>query len=322
MATAFCRFEDFDDRVVELLRRGLQGRIAKRALLSRRLPQSMGTTAVAGIATTTTAAASRLGVPGTHDLALRRWVSRTDAFADVLLSELGDGDLGQPRVDDGLDIVINACDLRTGSAFRFGSKESSSSRLGTLVEQPSVATAVAASAAYPLLLPALDRSWTFRRRDGELQRQRVVLTDGGVYDNSATSCLQPGRVPEYTYNVFPVDYIIACDAGRGQLADKTPFHAVPRLNRSFEASFRKLQDASRGSLHRTVAEGGLKGFVMPYLGQLDHRLPWEPPDLVPRAAVADYPTNFAAMSEASLITIARRGEMLTRLLIERWCPEL
>lgn len=198
----------------------------------------------------------------------------------------------------------------------------SSSRWGSLVDTPDLATAVAASAAYPLLLPTLDRSWTFENREGHRTEQRVLLTDGGVYDNSGTSCLLPGRSAQHIDVVYDVDYVNACDAGRGRLGEKYPLHMLPRISRAFEASFRKLQDASRGALHDHNSHAELKGFVMPYLGQQDHRLPWAPADLVPRSAVADYPTNFRAMSDDALIALSTRGDQLTRVLIERWCPEL
>lgn len=84
----------------------------------------------------------------------------------------------------------------------------------------------------------------------------------------------------------------------------------------------KLQDASRNDLHEDQQAGKLAGFVMPYLGQLDHRLPWAPPDFVRRDEVADYPTNFRAMKAADIERLTARGELLTRLLIERWCPDL
>jgi predicted acylesterase/phospholipase RssA len=307
------QFNTFDAAVCELLERGLQGRIARRPFLSRRLPQSLLSNAVGGVA----AAAVRGRAP------VRRWASRTDAFADVLREVLGDRRLDAPRRDRGLDTVITACELRTGHAFRFGSQESGSWRLGTVAgNNVDLATAVTASAAYPLLLPALDRTWTFARRDCAQRDERVVLTDGGVFDNSGTSCLRPGRSSDYSYNVFGVDYVIACDAGRGQLAGKVPFHALSRVNRSFEASFRKLQDAARSAMHDHELHGELKGFVMPYLGQQDSSLPWAPPDLIPRAAVAGYPTDFAAMDTAALRSLASRGEQLTRVLVERWCREL
>jgi hypothetical protein len=34
-----------------------------------------------------------------------------------------------------------------------------------------------------VILPALDRRWEFERRDGSRAAHRVVLTDGGVFDN-------------------------------------------------------------------------------------------------------------------------------------------
>ena len=316
-------FAEFDERVTELLRRGMQWRIARRALFSHRLPQSVGTRAIAGSAAVGTAAAMKMLRRKSSGAPLRRWVSRTDAFEDVLRGVLSGVRLDEPRQDDGLDVVINACDLRTGGAFRFGSQESGSSHLrARLVEAPDLATAVATSAAYPLLLPALDRNWEFERHDGSRFERRVVLTDGGVFDNSGTSAFRPGRSAKHSYNVYSVDYVIACDAGRGLLSERVPFHVASRTARAFEASFRKLQDASRGQLHDDRAAGKLNGFVMPYVGQIDENLPWSPPDLVLRADVVDYPTDFKAMSQADLDLIARRGEQLTRLLVERWCPDL
>ena len=47
-----------------------------------------------------------------------------------------------------------------------------------------------------------------------------------------------------------------------------------------------------------------------------------PPDLITRQEIADYPTDFAAMSDETIALLAGRGEQLTRMLIDRWCPEL
>jgi NTE family protein len=261
-------------------------------------------------------------MPEVIDPPLRRWVSRTDAFEDALAARLFGEKLMPDARRGNADVILNACDLRTGSAFRFGSHESGTWRLGRVPQnQISVATAVASSAAYPLLLPALDRMWEFERR-GKVSKHRVVLTDGGVFDNLGTSCLEPGRSAEFSTNVVPVDYIVACDAGRGLLAPHVPFGWTSRLSRSFEATFRKVQDGARGRLHAAVANGGLKGFVIPYLGQQDQSLPAAPPDLVPREAVKELPTNFAAMPAEIVELLARRGEQLTRQLIDAHCPQL
>ena len=82
-----------------------------------------------------------------------------------------------------MEIVIGACELRTGTAFRFARNKCGDWRHGELdsTDVP-VSFAVAASAAYPIFLPPIDREWSFKK-DGETQKHRVVLTDGGVYDN-------------------------------------------------------------------------------------------------------------------------------------------
>jgi len=332
LAALYCYFDDdfetFDARTVELLRRGLQWGIVRRALLSPRFVQAAGTRLVAG---TAAGAARAIGFTGRKlgrntpgHPPLRRWVSRSDAFVDVLDERL----FGTARMPDvrraDLGVVINACDLTTGSAFRFGSRESGTWRVGRVVDNNvRVAEAVAASAAYPLLMPALDRQWRFRPLGGGQEFEaRVVLTDGGIFDNLGTSCLEPGRSEQFSTNVYDVDYIIACDAGRGLLTSQVPFGPFSRLSRSFLSTFRKAQDATRSRLHDLVEHGELRGFAMPYLGQRDSTLPHIPPDLITRDQVVGYPTDFAGMSDATIGMLAGRGEQLTRLLIERWCPEL
>jgi predicted acylesterase/phospholipase RssA len=298
-------FETFEMRVRELLGRGLARGIARRALLSRRAPQAAASALLAAL---------RLGP---------RTVSRTDAFRDVLAERVcGNTLIDGPRRHD-IDVVINACDLRTGSAFRFGSAESGTWRYGTIVgNDVTLATAVAASAAYPVILPALDRRWEFERRDGTRERHRVVLTDGGVFDNLGITCLEPGRSEAFSTNVHPVDYIIACDAGQGLLGSRTPVLWPSRMKRSFESTFRKVQDAGRSRLHQAVAAGELRGFLLPYLGQQDRELVDPPTDLVPRDAVIGYPTNFSAMTAGDLTRLTKRGEQLTRSALDAYLPEL
>ncbi len=321
-------FTTFDARTCELLRRGLHGSIARRALLSPRLPQAAATRVVAGTAAGAARAVGFTGRKlGRHTAGhppLRRWASRTDAFVDVLDKRIFQGRQMSEVARTDLGVVINACDLTTGSAFRFGSRESGTWRVGRVVDNDvRVAEAVGASAAYPLLLPALDRKWRFTPMHGGPEFDaRVVLTDGGVFDNLGTSCLEPGRSEQFSTNVYDVEYIIACDAGRGLLDSQIPFGPVSRLSRSFLATFRKAQDATRARLHQLVEHGDLQGFVMPYLGQRDSTLPYMPPDLITRQEIADYPTDFAAMSDETIALLAGRGEQLTRMLIDRWCPEL
>jgi len=94
------------------------------------------------------------------------------------------------------------------------------------------------------------------------------------------------------------------------------------MKRSFESIYRKANDAVRARLFDHVEVGKLRGFCLAYLGQMDRALPYIPPDLVRREQVKDYPTDFSAMSQSDISLLSRRGELLTRVLISRYCEDL
>jgi NTE family protein len=333
-------FAAFEKRIENLLRRGLARGIARRTFFSANTPRALATVVVAGGAAVGTWLLRRvlsLGdrlvgrrVPGRIHWVdrlqppLRRWFTRTHALESTLRDYLfQQKKLGDARRSS-IDVVFNACELRTGTAFRFGSRESGNWRLHRVKDNNvDVAHAVAASAAYPALLPAFDEMMTFTRPDGTERHERVVLTDGGVYENLGVSCLEPGRSKDFGYNTFKTDYIISCDAGAGQFSGhEVPYGWVSRMARSFETVFRKAHDATLQRLHTYVPSGQLKGFVLAYLGQQDNSLPTIPPDLVRREDVVAYPTDFSAMPREIIERLSRRGEQITRILIARYCPDL
>ena len=107
---------------------------------------------------------------------------RDVAFGDAQLSQFPDHPV----------FVINASNVQTGALFRFTKKFIADWRIG-VIQNPkrSIAEAVAASSAFPpVLSPAMLR---FRHEEwSELNAaeagkkpftEKVVLTDGGVYDN-------------------------------------------------------------------------------------------------------------------------------------------
>ena len=185
-----------------------------------------------------------------------------------------------------------------------------------------VALAVAASAAYPIFLPALDRRWRFRKK-GQEREHRVLLTDGGVYDNLGIQVLEPKRDADVTLHAFPCEYLIACNAGHGQESGEAiPRGFLPRVSSAFGVVHRRVQDSAMHRLHQLKEAGWIKGFAMPYLGQQDDRLPWKPAALVPRAEVLGYPTDFGRMPEAWVNKISERGEQLTRSLVSFYLQDL
>ena len=304
-------FVEFDQATVGLLRRGLQTAIIRRALR----PAALGRGVIAA------GAAAASSVRGRHRRVAIRGASRTDALvsalADIAFGSLTMGDVTHP----GLEVVLTATDLRTSNAVRFGSARSSCSRYGTIIAPVPVATAVAASAAYPLLLPAIERTFTFER-DGHQREESVLLSDGGIYDNLGLSVLEPGRSAAFTPYVYELPYIVSCDAGRGELRPRSPHFLPWRVARAFDVVHRRAQDAARARLHEWAATGRIRGFVMAYLGMRDARLPVPVADLVPRETVAGYGTNFSSMNQQDLNHLATRGEQLVRSLLPVYCPGL
>ncbi|WP_420453828.1 patatin-like phospholipase family protein [Ilumatobacter sp.] len=324
-------FETFDDTITTLLRSGLNRRLARSLLASRHTPPiALGTlrSPVTGIVSRIVSplrrrtASKKSGRDRGSAGSLRRRHNRTSALESVIHDLLGNTKITEPRRK--LHVIINACDLRSGSAFRFGSAESGCTRYGTLAKNDvDVATAVAASAAYPVALPPLDVTWNFVDRRGNASTERLLITDGGVFDNLGTSCLLPDRDPRHSTNVHPVDFIVSADAGHGQLADRYPTWWPTRMKRSFEAVYRKVQDNGKALLHQHATSGALRGFVLPFLGQNDAQLRTiVPANLIRRDDVVGYPTNFSKMSQDKIDLIATRGEQLTRLMIEAHAADI
>ena len=323
-------FEEFDARVVRLLHRGLQRDIFAQALSPAAIWKMARYTTTAGTFFINRALhrlVQAAGEPHSGDgskLPPARPFSRTEAFRKVISKALFGETLMSDVARDSLHTVINATELRTGSAFRFGSRESGCWRFGTIApEDAFVADAVAASAAYPAYLPALEREYRFNTNEYTGAPKRVMLTDGGVFDNLGVSPMEPGRSPSISTNVFNPSYVICCDAGAGLFDDDSyPSRWLSRMHRSSLTTFRKAQDATRKRLHDSLESGRISGFALCYLGQLDASLPRVPPGLPKRNEVRHYPTDFAAMSTEDIDRLSLRGELLMRLLADYYLPDL
>ncbi|MEU9823296.1 patatin-like phospholipase family protein [Pseudonocardia alni] len=298
-------FAEFDASVVELLRSGLQLELARRALT----PPALARIGASAVAATVQRSRPRHHTP-------------TDALAAALAAR----EFGQRRLHEvthpGVESVISATDFGSGNAVRYGSRAATCSPYGRIVDEITVADAVAASASYPLAFPALHRRYEFERTDGTRHVQNVALTDGGVYDNLGLAPLLPGRSAQHTAHVYPLDYLVCADAGRGR-APRRPARFLPRrLLHSFDITYAKTQDGGRSQLHQAQLTGRLTGVVHAYLGMEDRKMPVPIADLVPRHRVDQYATNLRRMDDADIAAITTRGEQLTRVLLDWYCPEL
>ena len=318
-------FDEFDARVMELLRSGITPRVVRRAVFSRRAGQALATGMTAGVvalsALGSRSIAGILSMTGALSRTRRRSFdrlgpafprthSRTTAFADVLRSVLGTARMGDLARTE-LDIIINATELRTGTAFRFGNRECGSWRLGYVQGNDiEVAEAVAASAAYPILLPAIDRHFELVGRDGNVRRERVVLSDGGIYDNLATSALEPDRDPEISFNVFSSRIVVSCDAGQGGGLTRPPYLWPERVAAAASTTHRRSQNSARSKLFALERSGELDALVTAFLGMSDSSIPYAPADLVPRDSAVSYPTDFSSMTQEDIEMLSARGEQI------------
>lgn len=162
----------------------------------------------------------------------------------------------------------------------------------------------------------------FNKRDGSRRKERVNLTDGGVYDNLGLAPLWPDRDPSVSLNVNAVDSIICSRAGYGLRFDPPSQFLVNRLKSAFACIHDRSQNAAMKRLFDLKDSGKLRGFALPYLGQTDKRLKYSPDDLITRDEAYDYPTDFSAMPEEWVHRLSKRGEQLTIAVIKEHYPDL
>lgn len=252
--------------------------------------------------------------------AFHRAASRTTILRCVFDDVFGGADLEDLRSDRPRLIMI-ACELRAKAAFYFTKDRLHCWRYGFASSAGvRISDAVVASAAYPLLLPAIDTTMKFQK-DGTVKNERVTLTDGGVYDNLGLMPLWPGRDNSISLDVGPVGRIIACRAGYSLDIGEPAATIIPRMKATFESVFARAENAATKRLFDLQTSGEIPGFILPYLGQEDRSLKFPPADLVSDQSVAGYPTNFDAMSAEWIDRLVLRGEQMVSALVKEHWPD-
>ncbi|OYD82479.1 patatin-like phospholipase family protein [Azospirillum brasilense] len=328
LAALYCSqpgdFDDFERKVREVLTRGFVGPAFKTALLTPEGLKAVTVMILLGL-DRLAASAVRLVLKWTRlpigqkskwlrESRMRRSASRTTILRRTFSKLFGGRNLPELR-SDRPTLIIVACELRAKAAFYFTAKRLHCWRYGSAdSSNVEVAHAVAASASYPLALPALDECMTFEK-GGVCTVRRVTLTDGGVYDNLGLAPLWPDRDPQISLVAGEFDHIIACRAGYAlEISDPASF-MLARMSAAFESVFARAQNQAMTRLFDLKRAGRIKDFLLPYLGQDDRRLAMPPEDLVAQDTVAGYPTDFSAMPNEWIDRLSRRGEQLVHALL-------
>ncbi len=316
-------FEEFDNRVVDLLKEGLVSRALAKALRPKRILLLLTTFAfsiLAHIVGLFRSITNRIRLSESLKTRLRNPLpfTQTDLIRLVLEEDIFQGQTLDSKTRDDIDIVINATELQTGTALRFGKVETSCWKFG-VINSASIPLgfAVTSSAAFPLILPCLTRDFEFERlSDRVSQVQRCEVSDGGVYDNLGILVFSPHRRKPYSGNIFKVDSLIVSNASTGSNPEmQSPYHAVERALRVTTVIHQKAQDNSVGMLFSWLKDGSLRKMIMPYLGIKDESLGARCKNDVSREDVCRYPTNFSRMPESDIEKLTRRGEEVTDALI-------
>lgn len=323
-AYASSDFDEFDKRAVNFLRQGLVRKAMCRYIFCGYFILEWLNWIIIVFASLFGRAVERLLGRFPTFLYVRRFFSRTKVLIEVLDSTLFDGRKLNLVSRSNLQVVFNSTELTTCTAFRFGSNEVSCWKFGK-VDSTSirVAEAVGCSAAYPVFLPAIDRKYTFKASTGEAVEHRIVLTDGGIYENLGLSPLVPDRKPGYGYSALKCDLVIACDAGN-RIEDISGHSQwiIPRLVKCFTSVMRRVQSLNFKILHDFKQRGEISDFILANLSQDDSKLTKAPNNLVRREEVENYPTDFSAMSEEDIGKLSSRGEQLVRALVSQYLPKI
>lgn len=321
-------FAAFEDRVREVLSQGFLRPAVHTALTTDEGVRAVGTRLLLSVDRTAAFVVRRVlaairsrprwGWLGTSPV-LRR-SSRTTILKRTFSKVFGGVRLTALR-SDRPRLVIVACELRAKAAFYFTADRLHCWRYGSSSsEGVELADAVAASAAYPAALPAIEKNMSFEK-SGHMKEHRITLTDGGVYDNLGLAPFWPGRDPTISLDTGHHNRIIACRAGYALDVADPASTMLSRMNAAFESVFARAQNLAMTRLYDLVRGGELRGFLLPYLGQRDASLLYPPDDLVRCEEVAGYPTNFSAMPVEWIDRLSRRGEQLVHALVRENWPE-
>jgi NTE family protein len=233
--------------------------------------------------------------------------SAGEAVADEYRKRLG-LDASLQSLPDDPRFVFNATNYATGVSFRFSKPYAGDYRIG-LIPKPrfDVATAVACSSAFPPVLAPIEldvRPEDFTKVDGaDLYdqidyRRRLLLADGGVYDNLGLETVW-GR--HETVLVSDAGKPFDIDAGIGTMAPR-------QLMRTMDIGLNQALALRKRMLISAYARGDAKGAfwaidtdIADYPATEEARLPVAPARVADLAAIRTRLDRFKEQEQCELI---------------------
>ena len=315
-------FEEFENRVLCQLESGMQLKIFIDCLLRGKFVVGLVMFFLITILLCISKMISCLGIKNTyiHEfLKIRAFSCRASSLSKVINKLLYDNKTLSHETRGGMEIMINACEINTKTAFRFGNRVVSNRVFGKLSPHAVlVADAVAASAAYPLFISAMNRKFEFQK-DGKVVKKWVLLSDGGVYENLGITPLLPNRPPDCEHITTDCDYVIACDAEHSTSPRKKTFQFLPcRIKACFDSLMKRIRSMNFNLLHEYKRLEKIKGFVLSCISYEDEKIFTKSDAFVPYERIADYPTSFRKMKREDIDAIVARGEQITDTLIKKY----
>lgn len=217
-----------------------------------------------------------------------------------------------PDDSDGPRFVLNATNVQTGALWRFSRPYMGDYRVG-LVERPTIALslAVAASSAFPPVLSPLSididpaAKWS---HGGDLPqtefRRRVVLSDGGVYDNLGLETV-----------VKRVGAVLVSDAGQKIIPEDDPHHDWARHSvRILDIVDNQVRSLRKRTLIDSYIRKDLIGCYWGIRSAFDdYQAPSDPLGCASRdpSYLASIPTRLQAMEEEQQERLINWGYAIT-----------
>jgi NTE family protein len=216
--------------------------------------------------------------------------------------------------------VFNATNLGSGALWRFSKPYMADWRVGT-IRAPTLplASAVAASSAFPPVLSPFtlelrDAAWETvegNELTGREFRERVVLSDGGVYDNLGLETVWK-----------KCKAVLVSDAG-GQTADEDdpPADWIRQSVRILHVLDKQVRDLRKRQVQAGFADGVRAGAYWGIRGEQPADAPLPCP-LADTLALADIPTRLKALDDATQERLINWGYACCDATLRRYVDPL